>query len=1366
MGIFDIDSGADNHLLNEQFHVFSKSPASVATALGDATNKSGHTVAASDVWAQKIPAFFYAKTTAAAEAFKPLAKVNDLCRIGNSISIFDGADWVHTYDTYGDIPDGHVFKNADGEGVVRFHKNRVAHLLTLDNNANDNGAGTTAKIQGWDVTAGEIDPETGKPTGAPYPYVETAPKFVSQFVTSTDNIVDGVPSKGYGPIVMVGTTTGDVTKALVEGTESAEHYVANSFAGIIQYNKTRDNDAVYVHAFEYCGKSVTDIATDLQTAIDNLDEIAATTGIKDVIAGDGIEVVKEGGGATKLTPIIKVTDAIATKTYADEKAEEKAAAAVADALEEGGSIAEAIATAKSEAIANAEVTITAGEGIVVTGESPGTTFEIAVADTIATKTYAEEKAAAAQAAAEATAAADATTKANAAQAAAEATAAGALSTARTEITAEIAAAKKEATDYTDAEVKKVADNLAATDKKHGEDIATVQAAIEALTTTGLTREIVSELPTTDIKLNTIYLVPDTDAEAGTYIEYLYVGELGEGATGSVENFEPIGSTKTDLSGYVTTEALNTTLEGYTTDAEHTALTGKVTALETLTAQHTTDIAAAQKAADDAQGEVDALEDVVAELTTTVGDNKKAAEDAIALKADKTALEATDGVVAGHTAALKTLAEETIPGITDRLDAIEEIPVVEVVHGENEQYITVSGNTADGKTTYTVTTTEALETRLDAFDTFVGEDGELATLLAAKVDNVTGSSHGVAISTADTETGRVATLTVTPGSVVTDNTSVVTGGAVAAAISSSAATTLESAEGYTDGQIAALKTALNAGDVTATNTSVTVTQTEGKVTAVTVTKGAVSEGDTDLVDGGTVFAVTNALDTRLAAVEQVATDLNTTIETAIGELDVTSHGSNGITFEQTNGKGAISVTADTEVKADSTNVVTSGAVATAISAAIEASEGKAAEAYAVKDTETVAANAAAAAKAADDKAVAAQGEVDALEGVVAELQQAHAADKAELDGEISALSQLITSLDGEVDGIDTRLTAAEGTIASLTEGENSVDSKIQTAISALNGGGNSAGVAVTQTAGVVTAVTVTPGSVADGNTSVVTGGAVYTAVKAVSDLIGDKSVATQISDAVAALDSTKTANGITVELTDGKVTTVSAAAGEVAENNTAVVTGGVVYTAVEAAKTLANQKIAAVEVATDATTHFGADHITATTSDDKKVTIAVTRADEWAWKNGFSYFANAAEVQNGKIINEDGTSVTYDSSNLTDGSMMFSYATKLTTFVDSLSKLTNGGSMFANCSLLTTFIADLGSLDKGDDMFKGCSLSAESLMYIADSIKDWGEGATGHNITIGVNALEFDMFGDKEEMQGYIHEIINKGWNVTLEGMWI
>lgn len=290
MGIFDIDSGADNHLLNEQFHVFSKSPASVATALGDASNRSGHTVTASDVWGQEIPAFFYAKTQAVAETYKPLAKTNDLCRIGNSVAIFENGNWVVKYNSYTDIPDGHKFKNAAGDDVIRFHKNRLAYNLNLDNNAADDGLNTTAKIQGWDEENGKV-----------YDYVATAPKFVTQFVTSTDKIVDGIPSKGFGPFVMAGTTTGDITKVLPEGTSDQNHYIANSFAGIIQFNKAR-TDAIYVHAFEYCGKTLKSAYSDIVELEDKLGKISVT-------ASGGIQGVSEdattAGLSTKWVKLVE-----------------------------------------------------------------------------------------------------------------------------------------------------------------------------------------------------------------------------------------------------------------------------------------------------------------------------------------------------------------------------------------------------------------------------------------------------------------------------------------------------------------------------------------------------------------------------------------------------------------------------------------------------------------------------------------------------------------------------------------------------------------------------------------------------------------------------------------------------------------------------------------------------------------------------------------------------------------------------------------------------------------------------------------------------------------------------------------------------
>lgn len=325
MGIFDIDSGTDNHLLNEQFHVFSKSPASVATALGDASNRSGHTVTASDVWGQEIPAFFYAKTQAVADSYKSLAKTNDLCRIGNSVAIFENGNWVVKYNSYTDIPDGHKFKNANGDEVIRFHKNRLAYNLNLDNNAADDGLNTTAKIQGWDEENGKV-----------YDYVATAPKFVTQFVTSTDKIVDGIPSKGFGPFVMAGTTTGDITKVLPEGTSDQNHYIANSFAGIIQFNKAR-TDAIYVHAFEYCGKTLKSAYSDIIELDEKLSKISVTAAggvqaVSDAAMAAGLEIDSiVVGGVT--TPTLDITTAAITDGIFTSTTGNKARLVTADALE-------------------------------------------------------------------------------------------------------------------------------------------------------------------------------------------------------------------------------------------------------------------------------------------------------------------------------------------------------------------------------------------------------------------------------------------------------------------------------------------------------------------------------------------------------------------------------------------------------------------------------------------------------------------------------------------------------------------------------------------------------------------------------------------------------------------------------------------------------------------------------------------------------------------------------------------------------------------------------------------------------------------------------------------------------------------------
>lgn len=78
-------------------------------------------------------------------------------------------------------------------------------------------------------------------------------------------------------------------------------------------------------------------------------------------------------------------------------------------------------------------------------------------------------------------------------------------------------------------------------------------------------EVVATLPTTDIKTNVIYLVPKSPSQTSNVKdEYINLD-------GTTTGWEKIGDTEIDLSGYVTTEALNTALADYTTTADLTTM---------------------------------------------------------------------------------------------------------------------------------------------------------------------------------------------------------------------------------------------------------------------------------------------------------------------------------------------------------------------------------------------------------------------------------------------------------------------------------------------------------------------------------------------------------------------------------------------------------------------------------------------------------------------------------------------------------------------------------------------------------------------------------------------------------------------------
>lgn len=77
--------------------------------------------------------------------------------------------------------------------------------------------------------------------------------------------------------------------------------------------------------------------------------------------------------------------------------------------------------------------------------------------------------------------------------------------------------------------------------------------------------------------------------------------------------------------------------------------------------------------------------------------------------------------------------------------------------------------------------------------------------------------------------------------------------------------------------------------------------------------------------------------------------------------------------------------------------------------------------------------------------------------------------------------------------------------------------------------------------------------------------------------------------------------------------------------------------------------------------------------------------------------------------------------------------------------------------LKTFKGNLDSLKNASLFFSSCSLDAESVMYIADGIKDWGTSpAEVHNITIDVDST---LVADTE-VASYLAEIAGKGWTVA------
>ena len=130
------------------FHSFSKTPVQSGTnfvdgtTLGNAINKSGHTVTASEVWAQDIP--YYGKMGSLADVIskvQPYARKNDMCYITagddkGKTYIYDGAGNWTLVNGNGKLTAGQLLKNSEDEDVLLYHEGEKLTNLTATNNAN------------------------------------------------------------------------------------------------------------------------------------------------------------------------------------------------------------------------------------------------------------------------------------------------------------------------------------------------------------------------------------------------------------------------------------------------------------------------------------------------------------------------------------------------------------------------------------------------------------------------------------------------------------------------------------------------------------------------------------------------------------------------------------------------------------------------------------------------------------------------------------------------------------------------------------------------------------------------------------------------------------------------------------------------------------------------------------------------------------------------------------------------------------------------------------------------------------------------------------------------------------------------------
>lgn len=111
-----------------------------------------------------------------------------------------------------------------------------------------------------------------------------------------------------------------------------------------------------------------------------------------------------------------------------------------------------------------------------------------------------------------------------------------------------------------------------------------------------------------------------------------------------------------------------------------------------------------------------------------------------------------------------------------------------------------------------------------------------------------------------------------------------------------------------------------------------------------------------------------------------------------------------------------------------------------------------------------------------------------------------------------------------------------------------------------------------------------------------------------------------------------------------------------------------------------------------------------------------------------------------------------------GDFLFKNHSELHTFISDLPSLKSAKEMFAGTSL-TSFQGDLSSLESADNMFaNGPQLNYQSLLIIADTIKNVNDVEGTHKIFIGYDSSAIT----EAEKNTFNDEISAKGWDITWE----